>query len=205
MSRIKLAGEIINTADIKSVLDVGCRDNSLKGVLRNTIEYYGNDIVQNKEGGVNFVGDFLHFEFKQLLFDAVVGLDVLEHTDDPYSFLNKMNSVASKMIIINLPNIYNIKKRFSFMFRGTLGNKYRFNVDNSLDRHRWVMGRNEIIEFYKHQAKILNVDLKIVEVSFGSQDNGISGVFKKILSFVFSKNLMVSSVFGVFIKKGELK
>ncbi len=196
--RIKIAAELINRYQAVTVLDIGCRDTSLKQYLNGFVKYSGNDIVQNTAGNVDYVGDFLTYDFQRHKFDVTVALDVLEHTDDPYRVLHKMKQLTNQKMIINLPNIYNLKNRFAFFFRGKLGDKYKFRPQNSLDRHRWVMGRQEIIDFYRFQAEQYNLQLEILDLCYGYSRTGPIGKLKYFFSSLLPKDLMTVSVIGIF-------
>ncbi len=199
--RIMAASEILNELSISEVLDIGCRGCEAKAVLPKVVSYYGNDLVQNESGSVNFVGDALHYNFGKT-FECVIALDVIEHVDDPYALVDKLINIADKHLVISLPNVYDISHKFDFLTKNSLGSKYSFEIENRLDRHRWLMSYDEINDFYRHYAEKHNVKLKTRDIHFG--DYAVNMRFKLlsrlILPVLGEKNL-TRSVIGVFTKK----
>ncbi len=202
MNRIETARKIIyrNRNNINSVLDIGCRDCYLNEKLPRSIKYYGNDILQNKQETVHYVGDFVTTTFSEKKFDMIIALDVLEHTDNLHKVFEKIVKISNGYIVVNLPNNYSFKDRFKFFLKGTLGKKYEFQVENSLDRHKWVMSRNEIIRFYEYQGRKYNLKLQVMELKYGDFNKGIIQRLKMLISTVLPASWFTHSVLGVFKK-----
>ena len=105
--------------DVKSVLDIGCRDGKLKKFLPGRIEYAGIDLtpsphvtkVCNAESGIPYPDN---------AFDAIVALDMLEHTDNIWFVFGEFVRVARRQIMVVLPNSYHWKARLRFL-RGKEG------------------------------------------------------------------------------------
>lgn len=149
MDRIDfVAGMIIEHGSITSVLDVGCRESELANRLPDSIIYVGSDLRQNRAGLVTYIGDIATISIREQ-YDCVCALDILEHLDAPSATLRKLLSLSSDLTIISLPNCYDIKCRWRYAKHGRLGGKYRFEYPEPLDRHRWVMGVQEIEVFLK--------------------------------------------------------
>jgi SAM-dependent methyltransferase len=198
--RIATAEKIITKLSVSNVLDIGCRSCEAKHVLSEGIEYFGNDIFQNVDGSVNFVGDVLKVNFGRT-FDCVIALDVVEHVDDPYALMDKIINLSEKYIIISLPNTYDLLHKKDFLFKSTLGKKYSFETSNSLDRHRWVMNYDEICEFYSHYAKNYGMSLEMTDVMLGaSGSNLVSRIASVILKPVFGKRNLTRTIVALFTK-----
>ncbi|MEA2154952.1 MAG: hypothetical protein QOE11_1092, partial [Solirubrobacteraceae bacterium] len=75
----------------------------------------------------------------------------LEHLDDPQSALDEAIRVASKAVVVLLPNLYTLILRAQFAAGRTFG-KYSFGPDNSLDRHRWLMNFDQAADFTRGRA-----------------------------------------------------
>ena len=100
----------------KSVLDVGCGDNSplarVKGNFNSVgIDVYEPSIRKSKKAKIHNdyrVGDILKLErfFKPKSFDAVIALDVVEHfkKDDALKLIKSMDKIARKKVIILTPH-----------------------------------------------------------------------------------------------------
>lgn len=164
--RIAAAGKILSKLSISNVLDIGCRGCEAKHILREGVEYFGNDLFQNVDGSVSFVGDVLQVDFGRD-FDCVIALDVVEHVDDPYVLMDKIISLSNKYIIISLPNTYDLPHKMDFLFKSTLGKKYSFETSNRMDRHRWVINYDEICDFYSHYARTHGMALEMIDVMPG--------------------------------------
>lgn len=101
--------------DIKSVLDVGCGENSpLARVSKNFysvgIDVFEPSITKSKKAKIHDdykVGNILKLEtfFKPKSFDAVVALDVIEHfkKKDALKLIDSMDRIAKKKVLIVTP------------------------------------------------------------------------------------------------------
>ena len=104
------------------VLDVGCRSGNLKYALPSgAVYYYGLDLFPPADVLGN-LGTGL--PFKNVSFDTVVALDVLEHTDNIHRAFGELCRIARKYVLIILPNVYDLKLRICVL----MGRKF-------LDRH----------------------------------------------------------------------
>jgi hypothetical protein len=57
--RIAAAREMVAGLNIRSALDVGCRDGAARDILAADVEYFGCDLFQNPAGTVAYVGDIM--------------------------------------------------------------------------------------------------------------------------------------------------
>ena len=163
MQRLPMTGELIESLHQDySLLDLGCRTMDLKDYLSSCKMYRGADLVGGKgvfecdlERGLG--------SFADDSFDVVVALDVLEHLENCHDLMHEMIRVAKKNVIISLPNMFYIKFRFSFFFKGFLSGKYSFSRNPILDRHRWIMSFEEARNFVDaNSAEMYVQHLKIV-------------------------------------------
>ena len=102
--------------DCKTILDVGCGDNSPIGLLEEKyttigVDAYKPSIEESKKRKIHnayILGDIkkLNVLVKKKSFDAVVALDVIEHLkkDDGYKLLDDMEKTARKKVILVTPN-----------------------------------------------------------------------------------------------------
>lgn len=100
----------------KSILDVGCGDNSPIGLLEECyttvgVDAYKPSIEESKKRKIHnayILGDIkrLNSLVKEKSFDAVVALDVIEHLKkgDGYKLLKNMERAARKKVILVTPN-----------------------------------------------------------------------------------------------------
>lgn len=199
--RIQAAANLIKELNPTDVLDVGCRGCEASRALPPDIRYYGNDLFQNAEGSVDFVGDALCYEFGRT-FQCVVALDIVEHVDDPYSLMDKLIGLADKYLIVSLPNIYDVLHKRDFLIGNTLGSKYEFGVENRMDRHRWLMSYDEIVEFYKYFAAKHCVQLEMHDVLIGSNSTrATSRALCSLGSLVFGRKNFTRTIVGLFSKQ----
>ena len=144
-SRYQIAVNLTLRHEIKSVLDIGCRDCVLRDALNDEpetmgISYTGVDIVQNDAGTVDYIGDAAQgLPFNDGQYELVAGLDVLEHIDDFQKALDEFERVASRCVVVALPNMAHVMFRGRFLLHGRLNSKYDLKYGYGLDRHRWLM------------------------------------------------------------------
>ena len=91
-------------------------------------------------------------------YDFVTALDVMEHLDDPITFLEECLRVVKKKIFIVLPNVSYYESRFYFLFRGNLGSKYHFSGNNNDDRHKWFTNFYLVKSFFEKNHR--NFEIK---------------------------------------------
>lgn len=124
-----------------SVLDVGCGDGTLLGLLSGEGRtVFGTDIsdtaivVASAKGFVvkRMAGYTLPFEDGS--FDTVVALDVLEHLYEPEPLLLEMKRVSRRFVIVGVPNFSSLPARLQVLLgrvpennRPHLGHVYWFN------------------------------------------------------------------------------
>jgi len=198
--RIDIAGKMLANLDVKSVLDVGCRDCEARSVIPAEVEYFGNDLFQNKNGNVVFIGDVLTINFMRS-FDCVMALDVVEHVDNPYELMEKLISLCDKYLLVSLPNIYDVRHKYDFLFKNSLGGKYAFGIENRLDRHRWIMNYDEIHRFYAFYARKHSMSLTTQELTSGAHSrSAFIKCASKLLSLVVGQKTLTRTIIGLFSK-----
>lgn len=116
---MSLAADILRPLAPRSILEVGCRDASLADLLP-AADYAGADMVADAKGRVKYVGDVMEVSFERT-FDAVVALDILEHLDRPGDLFDRLVDVSERLILISLPNTYDLKSRVQFALRRGVG------------------------------------------------------------------------------------
>jgi 2-polyprenyl-3-methyl-5-hydroxy-6-metoxy-1,4-benzoquinol methylase len=176
-----------------SVLDVGCRDGVLRKSLNGNIKYTGVDIVQgelvskvcNAEEGLPFGNNS---------FDAVVALDLLEHTDNIWYVFDELVRVARNQIVVVFPNMYHWKHRLSYLAGKEMG-KYRLTQDPILDRHRWLTSYTSSRAFCEKMTQKHNLRMRELVLAGGRRtflaDIGLSFISKNLSAwaamFIFEK------------------
>jgi SAM-dependent methyltransferase len=154
-SKYQLTGDLVAAlGPASSVLDVGCRDCTLRGHLPPATRYTGVDLEQNATGTVDHIADLTRgLAFPDRAFDAVCALDVIEHTDDIHASFAELARVASRLLIVVLPNMAHAGHRARLLGTGHLGAKYRLPTEPIADRHRWVTTHRDILPFYAAAAQ----------------------------------------------------
>ena len=187
---------------IASVLDVGCRDGRLRRLLPGNVRYSGCDLVAGEH--VRYVGDVQSITFDES-FDCVIALDLLEHVDDIHALFDRLAGLADQALLVSLPNCYDLKSRLRFALRGRLGGKYELSAAPVLDRHRWIMGYDEIRRFYSAKAMQHGFELTIHDLRYGdSRRLSLTGLLG-LSSRVLGPRLTSECVLGVFQRRGRAR
>lgn len=165
--RWRVVTDLVGT-DMRSVLDVGCRDRALQDHLPPNVRYVGLDLFPPADV-IASADEPLPFDDNE--FDAVVLADVLEHLNDPQAALDEAIRVASRSVVVLLPNLYTLLLRAQYVTGKTFG-KYSFGPDNSLDRHRWLMNFDQAADFTRGRA--LRSGWRV------AQEGGHTGDFRRL-------------------------
>jgi hypothetical protein len=124
-----------------------------------------------------------------------VALEILEHTDDPYTAFAKLISLSRKRFIVSLPNCYSLTLKWNFVFHNRINGKYDFPIRMPADRHRWVMNCPQIRAFYDAQARQHGCTVETREVMLRLKP------MKQYIGRLFPREWMISSIIGVFTKQ----
>jgi hypothetical protein len=131
--------------DTRSVLDIGCRGRELRDHLPSGVDYLGVDISPPADV-IASADEPLPFESDS--FDSVVLADVLEHLDRPHFALDEAMRIATRSVVVLLPNLFTLLDRMYFAVLGRLpGDKYAFGPIPPVDRHRWILSFDQAASF----------------------------------------------------------
>ena len=144
-----------------SVLDLGSRDGSaLKPLFDRPIGAHlvATDFHNRVENGIEFHSvDLEHpLPFESASFDCVICTDVIEHVERKQQLTREIKRVSRSKIIISLPNTQH-RAYLGGLKRGNMGEKYVFDVEDGVDRHRWVT-------FYDENRKFVEKYFDVVEM-----------------------------------------
>lgn len=134
-----------------ALLDVGARNRILAECIDlKNIQYASADM----EPGHDFL---LNLEqplaVEDQRFDYVIALDVLEHVENIDRAFLELARITRQALIIALPNMASLRRRFSYLTRASLGtDKYRLHAAHPGDRHRWVTTYDEMNAFVEANA-----------------------------------------------------
>jgi hypothetical protein len=181
----------------KTLLDVGCRDGKLREHLPAAVKYTGIDLTPGPwvaqicdiEQGIPYSDDS---------FDAVVALDVLEHTDNIWFAFRELVRVARIQIMVVLPNSYHWKERLRFL-RGKERDKHKLEPQVIRDRHRWLTSYATAHAFANHMAADLGLSLT-ESIMVDDQPNRV----RELLARVLPNNLMSVATFFLFLKSKQV-
>jgi SAM-dependent methyltransferase len=178
-----------------TLLDVGCRDGRLKNYLPGTIQYSGIDLSPGP-----FVSKVCNIEqgipYPDSAFDAVVALDILEHTDNIWFSFSELVRVSRRQIMVVLPNCYHWKNRLRYL-RGKEVDKYKLSPEPILDRHRWLVSYTTAYAFATHRAHHSGLTMTMASMMVDDRRNPL----RELAARVLSPNLMSVNVFLLFEKQ----
>lgn len=176
------------------LVDVGCRRASGQALPpgRN-LRYYGLDRV----GTADVVADLSEgLPFGDEGVDIVLALDVLEHVDDIHAAFAEVCRVASRLVAITLPNVYELKGRWRFLLGSPLSGKYGLPDEAPPDRHRWIFSLNEARRFCR-QCGMLSGFSVVAETCLVGAARGY-GIGERIVAR--SPNLLAPT-YGVLLQR----
>jgi hypothetical protein len=145
------------------------------------------------------VGDIQNIEIGQQ-FDCVFALDVLEHVDNLHALFDRLVGLSRRVLVVSLPNCYDIKCRVNFAIRGRLGGKYDFPATPRVDRHRWIMSYDEIRAFYGAQAARHALELRMHDMKHGYAGFTSVTSLLGLMSRALGPRLSSACVVGVFLR-----
>lgn len=178
----------IKPLNIDNVLDVGCSNNYMKILHKNTT---GIDIQGNPDIKIDLEKEPIPFDENS--FDCVVCLDVLEHLDNLHGVLDQLIKIAKRFIVLSLPN----ELRWLHLLRYSYKTNDRDFGLNSRNRHKWFLSYTQSRDFFYRYSKQRNLIIYDEFVLLGN----ISKVLHRLLSFKFP-NLMTYTYF-VVLNKGS--
>jgi 2-polyprenyl-3-methyl-5-hydroxy-6-metoxy-1,4-benzoquinol methylase len=118
--RFKKTTKAANVPKGAKVLDIGCRDGSLRNYLDKSVVYYGIDIASEFKGESITIQDITEgTSFESDFFDYIFCIDVLEHLKKPFFVLNEINRILKKegILILSVPNPYHFKEIIWNLFK----------------------------------------------------------------------------------------
>jgi hypothetical protein len=134
-----------------SVLDVGCDQSPLRSLVGRPDRYTGVDILPTADCVLDLDRHGLPFAGRS--YDTVVCTDVLEHLERCHAVFDELCRVASRHVIVSLPNP--LRNLLMGLYEGSGGRAkfYGLPVDPPVDRHRWFFGHDEAVEFLTQRGK----------------------------------------------------
>ena len=129
-----------------SVLDVGCYEAPIRQMLGDHVEYTGIDIVGNPDIVVN-LEECESLPFKDASYHTVICIEVLEHLDRLHPIMGELFRVASKEVIVSLPNCWNSARTPITRGSGTIAH-YGLPLERPVDRHKWFINVSDITNFF---------------------------------------------------------
>ena len=148
---------------------------------------------------VHYVGDISELEIGER-FDCVAALDILEHLENPFAVFDKLYRLAKMMLVVSLPNCFDIRAKVNFLCRDRVGGKYDFGLQHRQDRHRWIMSCDEIRRFYRCKAEAHGASLRMTDVSLFDEVRGwtVAKAFKALPLLAVPPSWRTSQIIGVF-------
>ena len=175
--------KIISITKFKDIIDLGCGDTDLLSeikkleILKNKkINYVGGGYeIIKKQSDINIVDklDFNKNNWFELLtqkYDLLLILDVIEHLENPFSFLEQVGKICKKnaKILITVPNIHSYRSRLKFLITGRpsafFDKEFRLSSKRDFNYHIWLPA----IDLIKYYLRCHGLTLKKVHHIYGS-------------------------------------
>ena len=167
----------------KDVIDLGCGDTSLLSEIKKLNSFRKNNInfvgagyeVLKKDININVVDqlDFNKtnwFESVKQKYDLILILDVIEHLENPFLFLQQVIKICKKKakILITVPNIHSYRSRIKFLLTGRpsafFNKEFRSSSKRNFDDHIWLPS----IDLIKYYLRCNNLNLKKIHHIYGN-------------------------------------
>jgi len=133
------------------LLDVGARDRRLAAFLGPGIVYHSADLGPGHDVALDLERPL---DLPDRAYDHVVALDVLEHVERAHDAMRELARIASRQLIIALPNLATLRRRVTFLLTGTVGTrKYDLEREHQGDRHRWLTTYAQMNRFVEENGR----------------------------------------------------
>tara|TARA_B100000886_G_C20387450_1_gene476735 strand:+ start:92 stop:706 length:615 start_codon:yes stop_codon:yes gene_type:complete len=175
--------KLISIIEFKDVIDLGCGDTNLlseikkiKSLQKYKINFVGAGYeVLKKDININVVDqlDFNKinwFESVKQKFDLILILDVIEHLENPFLFLQQVIKICQKKtkILISVPNIHSYRSRIKFLLTGRpsafFNKQFRSSSKRNFDDHIWLPA----IDLIQYYLRCNNLTLKKIHHIYGN-------------------------------------
>lgn len=189
MEKFERVSSIISDSlgsDVK-ILDIGCRRKGLEPHVKHLGVYHGADLFQT--GSVEYVGDFTKgLPIPDREYDAVVALDVVEHTEDMTAALDEIFRVTGKIAIVILPNHAHWLFRLNFLVNGRIGDKWDVDFPIGMDRHRWLTTAKSSDVFMRKYCENRGISLSIQDSKLGKLGPLVEKTLGRLFPNFWNKN-----------------
>jgi len=160
------------------VLDVGCGDGLLDRELlsrRPDLSIEGIDVLVRSDAHIQVIGfDGRAIPFGDRSFDAVLFVDVLHHTDDPFAVLSEGTRVAKRTVVVKDHNLDGVLAGPALRFMDRMGNA-RHGV--ALPYNYWTKAR------WTEAFARLGLTVAAYRGRLGLYPSPVSWVFERSLHF----------------------
>lgn len=173
--KYRIVAELLEEAQ-GTLLDAGARDRRLaREIDANRLRYASADLGDGHDHRLDLEGPL---PFPDRRFDHVVALDVLEHLEHIHLGFRELARIAARSLIVALPNLATLPRRFTFLLRGHLRTgKYHLAPEPPGDRHRWLTVYPQIDDFVRVNARQAGLELvRIVEELEGGRIGARAGL-----------------------------
>ena len=170
--------DILSRNNFQNVVDIGCGDTDLLTKIRkitlnnNSLlkSYFGIGYeVLEKDETINVIKnlDFNKSNWDKSItnkFDILLIIDVIEHLENPFLFLNQIKTLSRKnsKILLTVPNIHSYRSRIKFLLTGKpsafFDKKFNKSSIRNFDDHIWLPAI-DLIKYYLrcHNYELLNI------------------------------------------------
>ena len=175
--------KLTSKIEFNDVIDLGCGDTTLLSEIKKIKSLHSHDInfvgagyeVLKKDTNINVVDklDFNKvnwFESVKQKYDLILILDVIEHLENPFMFLQQVIKICKKKgkILITVPNIHSYRSRIKFLLTGRpsafFNKEFRLSSRRNFDDHIWLPA----IDLIRYYLRCSNLTLKKIHHIYGN-------------------------------------
>ena len=183
----------------EAVLDLGCDVRGIQEFVGPTTRYCGADIHGKPDVLVDLDVDL--FPFDERSFDTIVCIETLEHLHNMHKVFDDIMRASRRYVVCSLPNEFSHAKNRLMDSQGMPTSSAVIPVAPVFDRHEWLGGISDSIDFLYYRATLAGFEFRRVDLFYFSHPSVFNKAGSVISAFraadIYKLNTTVGTVVTV--------